>query len=128
MKRFVSMSAIICLAGILAGAPALWLYNRSTVAVTTERLAERERQSQQANADLKGGRIEIRMLSSESTLLNASYAAPIAKLERGRKSAAERFAAARQAAVERQALLKPNPEAPIPTSMVIWQYDLSLSI
>jgi uncharacterized iron-regulated membrane protein len=43
------VSAIVCLAGILAGALAAWLYSRLAAAVVVERLAEPERQSEARN-------------------------------------------------------------------------------
>jgi hypothetical protein len=97
------VGSLIGLAGVLAGLLAAWLFNRSANAVLSERLAERDRQVQQADADLRLCRAQLEALSAENTTLKTRAAELTATLEHERKSAAEILSAAQQSAAARQA-------------------------
>jgi DNA recombination protein RmuC len=74
-------SLLMVCAGILAGALVVWLYSRSVRAVLTERVAARDRQLQQMDAENKAARARIDALLKEN-----------ATLDQERKAAAEKLA------------------------------------
>src|ERR1035441_3407036 len=97
------LDIVIGVCGILVGLVAAWLYYRSAGAVLVERLAERDRHIQQADADLKAARDQVDALLTENTSLKTKSAGLTATLDEERKSAEERLTTAQQTAAARQA-------------------------
>lgn len=97
---------LIGICGIAAGAVVACLFNRSRSAVLVERLAERDRQLQQADAALRAAQAASAALASENTSLQARTAELAATLEQERKAGGERLEALRAAADERMAVME----------------------
>jgi DNA recombination protein RmuC len=94
---------LIGVCGIAVGAVVAWLCNRSSTAVLAERLSERDRQLQQADAALKEAQAASEARADEITSLKARTAELAITLEEQRKAADERLASVRSAVEERMA-------------------------
>ena len=97
------LNIVIGVCGILIGLVAAWLYYRSAGAVLVERLAERDRHIEQADADLKAARDQVEALLTENTSLKTKTAGLTVTLDEERKSAEERLTTAQRTAAARQA-------------------------
>jgi len=85
---------------------AAWLYQRPAHAVLVERLDERDRQIQQAEAEVHAVKAQSDSLLTENTDLKAKAAELTATLEQERKAADEKLSTAQETAMAREAALK----------------------
>src|SRR5262245_57513249 len=103
------LTVLIGFAGVAAGFVAAWLYSRSATAVLSAQLAERTRQVQAVESELKAAHAQTDALLGENTILKAGTAELAATLQQERKAAAElhstieQNAAARYADIEKAA-------------------------
>jgi DNA recombination protein RmuC len=96
-------NVLVGIAGILAGVIGAWLYNRSSHAVLLERLAERDRQSHQAETNVEAAKLQMDSVLADNTALKTKVAELGTTLEQERKAAEERLATARETAAAREA-------------------------